>query len=370
MDLNTYQRSQNYIINSQKQAKLNNMKNLKLLLILLTAFSSLFSCSKGIDPVKTKEMDLKESSRFVSKTVVPGKVVVGYVPSWGNVQSIMDNTDLTILTHINIAFFSPNSSGVMISGGQPVCSDATTSEINYIVTKSHQNGVKVLASLAGGVVPNCSGNMATLLQPANRANLISNLVAFANYYNLDGIDIDIEGSTLTTIKNAGNYVPFVQELRAALNPLGKLVTAASAGYTSGMIPSQSFQYLDFVHIMSYDNNWGEAGNHSTYADALVHIKRFLDQGCAASKLTLGLPFYGYLGNVGTGTYTFFKTIVSLYPAAAYVDTYAGYKYNGITAIEAKTRYASLHIAGVMIWELSQDAPDTLSLLQAVGREIN
>jgi len=49
---------------------------------------------------------------------VSDKVVVGYIPSWGNVQQIMDNTDLNILTHINIAFFSPNSSGQMMANGQ------------------------------------------------------------------------------------------------------------------------------------------------------------------------------------------------------------------------------------------------------------
>jgi chitinase len=347
------------------------MKNLKLLCCFLTAVTFMFSCSKRDDSIDSKNtIGSKPGASRQLTTVSSTKVVVGYVPAWGNVQTIMDNTDLTILTHINIAFFSPNSSGAMISGGQPVCSDASTAEITYIVSKAHQNGVKVLASLQGGVVPSCSGNLATLLQPANVANFVNNLKAFANYYNLDGIDVDIEGSSLTTIKNAGNYTPFIQALRTALNPIGKLVTAASAGYTSAMVPSSSFQYFDYVHIMSYDNNWGGAGNHSTYADALTHIQNFLNQGCPAEKLTLGLPFYGYSGNVGTGTYTAFKTIVSQYPAAAYVDSYAGYQYNGITTIEKKTSYAAEHIGGVMIWELSQDAPGTLSLLQAVGRKIN
>lgn len=346
------------------------MKNLKTLFCLLTGATFLFSCSKRDDSSDLKKTtgNKPDAVQKLASVSLTG-LVVGYVPGWGNVQTIIDNTDLSILTHINITFFSPNSSGAMISGGQPVCSDASTAEITYIVNKAHQNGVKVLASLQGGVVPSCSGNMATLLQPANMPNLVNNLKAFANYYNLDGIDVDIEGSLLTTIKNAGNYTPFIQALRTVLNPIGKLVTAASAGYTSAMVPSSSFQYFDYVHIMSYDNNWGGSGNHSTYADALTHIQNFLNQGCPANKLTLGLPFYGYSGNVGTNG-TAFKTIVSQCPAAAYVDSYAGYQYNGITTIEKKTSYAAQHIGGVMIWELSQDAPGTLSLLKAVGRKIN
>ncbi|MFD2599427.1 glycosyl hydrolase family 18 protein [Sphingobacterium corticis] len=342
------------------------MKIIKSFCVIAT-IGLISSCSKS---TASDQLSKAEGTNARNAAQASGKVVFGYVPSWGNVQQIMDNTDLNILTHINIAFFSPNNSGQMMANGQPVCSDANSTEINYIVTKAHQNGLKVLASLAGGKVPNCSGNMVTLLQPGNRANLIAKIVAFANHYNLDGIDVDIEGANLTAIKNAGNYVPFIQELRAALNPLGKLVTAASAPYTSGMIPPAAFAHLDFVHIMSYDNNWEGSGNHSTYADALVHIKRFLDNGCPASKLTLGLPFYGYQGNVGTGTYTAFKDIVAAHPAASHVDTYAGYKYNGVTAIEAKTRYAKQHIAGVMIWEISQDATGQASLLQAIGREID
>lgn len=345
------------------------MKTLKTLCYLAGAFL-LMSCSKQVSDPGHADASKNKPEQAAIQSLANGKVVVGYVPSWKNVQSIIDNTDLNILTHLNIAFFSPNASGNMMANGQPVCSDATTSEINYVVNAAHQKGVKVCASIAGGSTPNCSGNLVTLLQSGNRANFISKLVAFANYYNLDGIDVDIEGNTLITVKNAGTYTPFIQELRAALNPLGKLVTAASAGYTSGMIPASSFAYFDYVHIMSYDNNWGGTGNHSTYDDALVHIKRFLDQGCPAGKLTLGVPFYGYQGAVQEVNSASFKAIVAQYPAAAYVDTYAGYKYNGITAIEAKTRYAKTHIAGVMIWELEQDAPGEFSLLKAIGRAIN
>jgi chitinase len=347
------------------------MKNLKLLLYFLTAFTAMLSCSKTNDLVgainkQTDELNPVKTTNATAST----KVVIGYIPAWENVQTVMNNTDLSIVTHINIAFFSPNSSGAMISGGQPVCSDATSSDITFIVNKAHQNGVKVLASLQGGVVPSCSGNLAKLLKPANRANLITNLKAFANYYNLDGIDIDIEGSLLATIKTANNYTPFIHELRTALHPLGKLVTAASAGYNSAMIPHDSFQYLDFVNVMSYDNGWGGTGNHSTYTDALTHIQNFLDAGCPSEKMSLGLPFYGYLGNVGTGTETSFKSIVSQYPTAANVDSYAGYQYNGIKTIEKKTSYAAQHIGGVMIWDLSQDVSGSNSLLKAIGRKIN
>lgn len=297
------------------------------------------------------------------------KVVIGYIPTWVDMRATIDNTDLDIITHINLAFINPNAAGAITSGGNLLCSDASVADIQYVINKAHQNGVKVLASLAGGAVPSCSGDWRSLLQAGNRTTLVNNLVNFANTFNLDGIDVDIEGGLLTSIDNDGNYTPFIQELRARLNPLNKLVTCATASYSGGMIPTSSIPYFDYINIMSYDNDWGSVNNHSTYEHALLHIQRWRDRGAPDNKLVLGVPFYGYSGSVGSG-YSSYKSIVSLNSAAANVDEYAGYKYNGIPTIEAKTQYAADNITGVMIWEISQDASGDLSLLQAIGRNID
>ncbi|WP_199118345.1 hypothetical protein [Pedobacter sp. ASV28] len=53
-----------------------------------------------------------------------------------------------------------------------------------------------------------------------------------------------------------------------------------------------------------------------------------------------------------------------------LNYYHDYKYNVITAIEAKNKYAAQYIKGVMIWELSQDVTGTYSLVWAVGGKIN
>jgi GH18 family chitinase len=52
-----------------------------------------------------------------------------------------------------------------------------------------------------------------------------------------------------------------------------------------------------------------------------------------------------------------------------VDSYRDYEYNGIPTIQTKTEYAMQHGAGVMIWEISQDTSDSLSLLQAIGKKL-
>ncbi|UCJ05099.1 hypothetical protein KTO58_15490 [Chitinophaga pendula] len=349
------------------------MKTLHNLFIHFTSLTIIFcACSKQADQSLGKESGQAhtQNEALPPPATNPGKVVVGYVPGWVNVQSVTDAIDFNIVTHINLAFFASSTSGAVMSNGQPLYSDFNAAEINYVVSKAHAKGRKVLASLGGGSPDPNAGNMAVQFRAANRTNFINNLAAFVTYFNLDGIDIDVEGNTLSTIKNEQNYAPFIAALRNKINPMGKLVTAATAGYDDGMIPSSSYAYLDLINIMSYDNGWGGTGNHATYDAAIAHIQKFLQSGAPASKLVLGVPFYGYKPTVGAGAISF-KNLLSQYGSAvAYVDTYDGYKYNGITAIEAKTKYAAQYIKGVMIWELSQDLQGTYSLLQAIGRNIN
>ena len=97
--------------------------------------------------------------------------VVGYIPTWVDMGAIVDRTDLTKLTHLNLAFMSPTASGATLNGANPACMDNTSaSTINYVVQKAHQAGVKVLVSLAGGGIPSCSGNWETLLNSSNHTS--------------------------------------------------------------------------------------------------------------------------------------------------------------------------------------------------------
>ena len=305
--------------------------------------------------------------------------VIGYIPSYKGMPGVVDRTDLTKLTHINLSFLNPNASGVALSGGNPVCMEgASGGDINYVVQKARAAGVKVLVSIAGGVIPACSGNWQTLLQPANRTNTVNNLIQFVNHFGLDGIDVDLEGVLLTNIDNAGNYTPFIQALRNGLP--GKLVTAATASYNGGMIPTSSIPYFDFVNIMSYDAigpGWGPAGaEHSPYSMAQNDIAIWKSRGLPKEKLVLGVPFYGYGFNGYAASYDF-ATIVNQFGASAAQTDVIGTRcagcsyitYNGIPTIKAKTRLALQEGSGVMIWELSHDGTGANSLLSAIRSEI-
>lgn len=335
------------------------MKKSSILLSLLLSVLFLNGCGSGHsnEPVAADDKEVEVT-----------KVVIGYIPTWKDMRQTIDATDLNILTHINLSFLNPDANGEFLLNGEPICSDGSSADIKYVVKKAHENGVKVLVSLGGGTIPQCSGDWKALLQTSHRTTVVNNLKALADFYNLDGIDVDIEGGLLNDISEAGDYTPFIQELRDVLHPQGKLVTCATASHVGGMIPKSSIPFFDYVNIMAYDNHWKRAENHATFDDAVRDMEMWLDLGCPADKLVLGVPFYGYMGTVGSGGVSY-KSIVEQDPNAAQVDAYKDYKYNGIPTMQAKTEYAMKHGAGIMIWEISNDAPDSLSLLQAIGKKL-
>lgn len=311
--------------------------------------------------------------------------LIGYIPSYSNMIAVADRTDLSKLTHLNLAFVNPTANGAIGNDAGPMCmmapsgANVSKSDIAYVVNKAHAAGVKVLVSLAGGGLPACAGDWKTLLRDS-RTGLVNNIVSFVNSSNLDGVDVDIEGELLTAIDNAGNYTPFIQALRNALP--GKLVTAATASYNGGMIPTSSIQYFDFVNIMSYDAigpSWGTSGSeHSSYAQAQTDINTWLNRGLLKSKLVLGVPFYGYgYGFAGMPSSITFNDIVGQYGAAAAQNDVIGNRcagcayitYNGIPTIRNKTTLATQQGSGVMIWELSQDASGANSLLSTIRTQM-
>lgn len=313
--------------------------------------------------------------------------VIGYIASFNDMAGTLEKTDLSKLTHINISFANPDQNGDLTNNGSLTCmtngdgQPVTVSELQAAIDKAQAAGVKVLISVAGGVIPACAGNWAQMLKPENRSTLVTKLIAFMDGFGLDGIDIDIEGGLLTSIDNAGNYTPFIEALSTELKAKHKLLTCATASYVGGMIPESSIKYFDFVNIMSYDAigpSWGTAGTeHSTYGMAQDQIALWKDRGLTQAQLVLGIPFYGYGFGTYNSDYTFARIVTEFGTDAGTKDVVGSacagcnyITYNGFPTIRAKTQLAMSEGSGIMIWELSQDASGANSLLAAVDDELN
>ncbi len=270
---------------------------------------------------------------------------------------------LNKITHLNIAFINPDSTG---NFNQYLA-------IDTLIKKAHQKKVKVLASIAGG------GSHAyyhPLLQDNNRKVFIQNLVSLIKRYDLDGVDVDLEGSDIDS-----NYQPFVIELAAALKAHKKLITAAIATAYKDQLPDNALKKFDFINIMSYDQTgpWEPAnpGDHSPYSMAEADLNYWHNmRSIPKQKLVLGLPFYGYgFGAIDSPVVSMsYKQIVSLYPRRLLSGTlqlpnHVVMYFNNQETIKMKTELALQKAGGVMIWQLLGDAEGDLSLLTAINEAV-
>jgi len=171
---------------------------------------------------------------------------------------------------------------------------------------------------------------------------------------LDGVDLDWEHP-----KNAAEeqgYGKLLAELHAAFEPHGLLLSATIAGWQN--LTEEAVAAVDAVQLMSYDHN----GRHSTLEDAAKDVQKLLDRGVPASKIVLGVPFYGR-GITDRDKAVTWRQIVEKEKPGANVDEVNGVYFNGPETIRKKTRLAiEKGLQGMMVWELGQDAPGQDSLL--------
>jgi chitinase len=299
------------------------------------------------------------------------KRVVGYVPLYRDADAIVAAQYFSTVTHANISFVNPDDTTATFANFRKDGSWLAT--INALRPKQ-QSGLKLLASIGGGAVREWIGKMT---KPHLREAYSDSLVQFALDEKLDGIDIDLEGSI---VSDSGNYNAFARMLISKAHAKGLLVTAAVAGWQSGMYANDMIQKLDFVNLMAYDYTgpWSprSVGPHSGYARALREMETFATKAGDPSKITWGVPFYAHhywTESDGTraGTSLSFAEVVEQYPQGLDQDsvgtryTQEGIMfYDGRITMRTKTLKAR-EFGGIMIWELGQDAGGDLSLLKVI-----
>lgn len=331
------------------QSYLNPFPGMKIKFSILIIFLLLFYLA-----IPGQKKNKKSSSQF--------KVVGYYLLNAAIEDTIHADSNylfLNKITHLNIAFINPDSTG----------SFSRNLAIDTLIKKAHAKKVKVLASIGGG---GPHPYYKVLLQDDKRKMFVHNLVSLLQKYNLDGIDVDLEGSDIDS-----NYENFITDLANSLHPLNKLVTAAIATAYKDQLPDKALNQYDFVNIMSYDRTgpWrpDNPGDHSPYTMAAEdlyywHHTRLIPK----EKLVLGLPFYGYgFGALDSLVVSMnYKDILSLYPDNIETDSLrlpgnAILYFNNIPTIKRKTELAIKEAGGVMIWQLLGDAAGDKSLLNTI-----
>ncbi|MEP7257907.1 MAG: glycosyl hydrolase family 18 protein [Flavitalea sp.] len=336
----------------------------KILSLVVTVISFLFVSADTTHRDHSFKISSVCSPAFLSADTDTAKKnfsVIAYVMCH-SVEDI-DGIDYSRITHIHHAFINPDSLG---NFAYNICLDSA-------VQRAHTHGVKILASIGGGSAP---AYYSHLLEQPFRQELVNNLAKLAEDFELDGIDVDLEGPRIDA-----NYEAFVTELAATLKPIGKLVTAAMATPYGATVTNKALKQFDYITIMSYDKTgpWRPevGGPHAPYSMAVEDLDYWgKTRKVNKKRMHLGLPFYGYIFGASSGpSYMSYKDIVAAFSEAEVkdeikLDNGGTLYYNGKATIEKKVQLALKRASGIMFWELSQDAKGDKSLLKAINEIID
>lgn len=242
-------------------------------------------------------------------------VIIGYVTGDGWTK---DQIEGSKLTHINYAFGVPDEKGQIA----PLTKKDADNLAALTSLKATNKDLKVLLSIGGW--GGCKYFSDAALTDAARRKFTQSAVNVLKKHHLDGIDIDWEypaqvgAGNIFRPEDKQNFTLFLKALRNGLDAQGKLdkrtganhylLTAATGGDTAFVSHTELGKaqvYLDYVNIMTYDLYHGNdkvTGHHSPLTQSakgdharnssVDAVDGHIRAGVPASKLVLGLPFYG------------------------------------------------------------------------------
>ena len=128
----------------------------------------------------------------------------------------------------------------------------------------------------------------------NRKELCEKLLKLCEKYKLDGINVDFENMSEETERY---FIQFMRELAITLRSKGYILSVdvpVPSEWTDYYQRDVLYQLCDFVIVMAYDEHYDGsevAGSVSSKRFVIDAIYNMMQEGVAADKLILGVPFY-------------------------------------------------------------------------------
>ncbi|SFE99970.1 glycoside hydrolase family 18 protein [Spirosoma endophyticum] len=350
-------------------------------------------------------------------------VMIGYVTGNGWTK---DQIDAQKLTHINYAFAIPAKNGELA----PLSTKDAANLAALTSLRAINKDLKILISVGGW--GGCKYFSDAALTETSRRKFANSAVALLKKHKLDGVDIDWEypdqigAGNIFRPADKQNFTLFLKAIRDRLDEAGKadkrtgtnhyLLTAATGGDTAFVNHTElgnAQKYLDYVNIMTYDlyhGNDKQTGHHSPLyqSDKAPHarngsataVEGHIRAGVPASKIVLGLPFYGrgwadakarnnglYQPASGKHSFISYDELVAKFinkngftrhwddvakspylwnPTSRTFISYADPESlrNRVNYVKAK------HLAGVMFWEYVYDLQQKSALLNALDQDLS
>lgn len=167
------------------------------------------------------------------------------------------------------------------------------------VNWAHKKGMQVWAVFSNSFEPDRTS--AALGSANSRLLMIRQLSAFAQMYQLQGINLDFEN---VNTSDKANLVQFVRELTPLMHEQGVAVSidvspkSNSEMWSLFLDRSALGKTVDYMMIMAYDEHWASSPDSGSVASlpwTEQSIKTIIEEdGVPANKIVLGMPLYARL----------------------------------------------------------------------------
>jgi chitinase len=298
---------------------------------------------------------------------------------WESTDVPVSSLDWGALTHLGHVGAAPNADGslVLLCSFGPCRTSQFAAEASSLVSQAHSNNVKILLDLTYPREAAYQGAVGN-----NLNTFVGNIMSLVNTYGYDGVVIDWEPSFTPSSMNS-----LLSALRAQL---GTRLLAAFAIVTDSSYWASAQGYLDRVMVMTYDltGTWNPYSwfNSPLYSDSCNCVwsvdsakQRYLSAGVPASKLMMGIPFYGWtsVGGGVTGPRQSYSGSPSM-AQISYTNIVANYNvsnpiwdtaaqspwisisngwltFDNAQSVTGKVKYVqSNNLGGWVIWEVAED----------------
>lgn len=242
----------------------------------------------------------------------------------------------------------------------------------YLEQKKIDLGLAVTADgwMKGGTLAHVAKD------PVLRRVLARSIAGFCRQEGIKSVDFDWEFPQ-GDAEEAG-YEMLIRETRAAVAGLRIPVSICICGYDRDDLTAGTIEAADYVHLMSYLPETEEKARF-LLEETRRHIRYLIDdRNCPPGKLLMGIGFFGRQADRPTDERPRHRPYWWLYrnhrPLRS-ADRADGYWFNGVDTTIAKVELAwQQRLAGVMVWECSQDVhadePDGVSLQNAISRTVD
>lgn len=335
--------------------------------------------------------------------------VIGYVRGKADLGAVGAKK----LTHLNYAFAKVNPLG-LIWFEDP---DAPSHIAQLQALKAKNPDLKVIVSVGGWGADFFSD---AAVDDGSRCRFADSAIDLVKRYALDGIDLDWEypGQPGPGIgfrpEDKHNFTLMLKTLREELDMLSDArgrkgfdrytLTIATAGgrYFEHTEMSEVQRYVDWMNVMTYDLSgpWSPVTGHHTSlyrsapesvptASTETYIRQHLAAGIPASKIVVGVAFYGRawrgVHRDNAGLYQPYDQYENYYPYSKIAREYVGapgyerrwdaiahapylwnadagrfITYDDPQSLAEKARFVrQYHLGGIMYWEHSEDPDEAL-----------